>query len=195
MPIISFFTYAFVNSFTPGPNNFMALAYANKYGFKRSLPFCLGVSIGFFTIVLLSSIFNVLLVKILPSIQLPLTVFGVIYMLYLAYRIMTSRIETKKGSDDKPNTNLLFIGVVMQFINPKAILYGITVVGTFILPYFESYMSYLFFSLLLGFIGLLSACTWSLFGSVFQQYLIKYERVFNVVMALLLVYSAISIAI
>ncbi|MGB8272845.1 MAG: lysine transporter LysE, partial [Priestia megaterium] len=36
---------------------------------------------------------------------------------------------------------------------------------------------------------------WSLFGSVFQKFLSKYKSQFNIVMALLLMYSAVSILI
>ncbi|MEI2356444.1 LysE family transporter, partial [Mesobacillus zeae] len=98
-------------------------------------------------------------------------------------------IERNEGNDK----NLFIIGVLVQFINPKGILYGITVVSTFILPYYTSYFSYFIFSLFLGIVGLMSSSFWSLFGSIFQKFLAKYRQLFNIIMALLLVYSAISI--
>lgn len=42
MPLLSMLLYAFVSSFTPGPNNIMAMLLANKYGFKKTFRFCLG---------------------------------------------------------------------------------------------------------------------------------------------------------
>lgn len=45
--LIAFIIYAFVTSITPGPNNTMLLASGLNYGFKRSLPHVLGISIGF----------------------------------------------------------------------------------------------------------------------------------------------------
>ncbi|WP_312815044.1 hypothetical protein [Sedimentibacter sp.] len=40
MPNLSaFISYAFITSFTPGPNNIMSMTNATKYGFKKSLPF------------------------------------------------------------------------------------------------------------------------------------------------------------
>lgn len=192
---MAFFIYAIVNSFTPGPNNFMAMSFGNRYGLKRTISFCIGVSIGFFTIVLLSSVFNRILVEILPTIQLPLTIFGVIYMLYLAYVIVFSKKTKAHNKEEEAKSNLFFIGIIMQFVNPKAILYGITIVGIFILPFYDSNIAYFLFSLLLGLIGLVSAITWALFGSVLQRMITKYGRSFNIVMGLLLVYSAIAIAI
>ncbi len=46
MPLVPFLLYVFVTSFTPGPNNMMAMAYANKYGFRKSLRFIFGVTAG-----------------------------------------------------------------------------------------------------------------------------------------------------
>ncbi|MGE6256926.1 LysE family transporter [Heyndrickxia sporothermodurans] len=193
MPFLSFLLFVFITSFTPGPNNIMAMAFANKHGLKRTMKFCLGVGVGFFVITLLSVFFNLMLTNLLPIIEYPLTILGVGYMLYLAFKILTS-----KDSDDRKdggNNNFFLIGMFVQFINPKGILYGITVVATFILPYYHSYFSYLGFSLFLGIVGLMSTFSWSLFGSIFQKILLKYKRLFNIVMALLLVYSAISILI
>lgn len=194
MPLLSFLLFVFVSSFTPGPNNFMAMSLANKYGCKQTFQFCLGVSVGFFMIALFCSFFNLLLISLLPIIKTPLTILGVGYMLYLAYKTLTSKNNTGSDENDRNEKNLFLIGVLLQFINPKGILYGITVVATFLLPYYHSYFSYLIFSLFLGFVGLMSSCCWSLFGSLFQKLVMQHSQVFNLVMTLLLVYSAISIA-
>lgn len=61
MPLLSFLLYVFVTSFTPGPNNIMAMLLANKYGLKKTIRFCLGVGAGFFVIMLLCSYFNLCL--------------------------------------------------------------------------------------------------------------------------------------
>ncbi|MEY8344013.1 LysE family transporter [Niallia circulans] len=193
MPFLSFLLFVLVSSFTPGPNNFMAMSFANKYGFKKTIKFSLGVSAGFFVLALMCSIFNLLLISILPIIKIPLTIIGVGYILYLAYKTLTSKGINNNEKNDETNKNLFLIGVLIQFINPKGILYGITVVSTFILPYYTSYFSYFIFSLFLGIIGFLSSICWSIFGSIFQKSLSKYQKPFNIIMALLLIYSAISI--
>ncbi|WHZ01192.1 LysE family transporter [Neobacillus sp. YX16] len=192
MPLLPFLLFVFVSSFTPGPNNFMAMSFANKYGFKKTIKFCLGVAVGFFVLAFLCSFFNLLLINLLPVIKAPLTILGVGYMLYLAYKTITSKDDNNEKNEGN-DKNLFIIGVLVQFINPKGILYGITLVSTFILPYYTSYFSYFILSLFLGIVGLMSSSCWSLFGSIFQKFLAKYRQLFNIIMALLLVYSAISI--
>lgn len=193
MPIFSFLLFVFISSFTPGPNNFLAMTYANQHGLKRSINFCFGVAFGFFILTSLCSFFNIVLINIIPLIEFPLKILGVAYMLYLAFKIITS----KGGADhnEKNNKHLFTVGIFIQFVNPKGILFGLTVVSTFILPYYNSYSSFLLFSLFLGIVGLLSTFSWSLFGSMFQKILLKHNQLFNIIMAVLLIFSAISIVI
>lgn len=193
MSLVSFLLYVFVTSFTPGPNNIMAMLFANKYGFKKTFRFCLGVGAGFFVIMVLSTYFNLLLHNFIPKIELPMMILGAGYMVYLAIKIVTSK--NSANDDDGGKYNSFFAGMLLQFVNPKGVLYGITVVGTFILPYHTSHIVLLLFSLFLAVVGFLSTSSWSLFGSIFQKFLSKYRKQFNIVMALLLVYSAVSILI
>ena len=45
--------FAFVMSISPGPGNFLLLASGVNFGFVRSIPLVLGISLGFLTMVLL----------------------------------------------------------------------------------------------------------------------------------------------
>lgn len=191
MSLLSFFLYVFVTSFTAGPNNIMAMLFANRFGLRNTIRFCLGVSAGFFVIMILCSYFNLMLHQYIPRVELIMTIIGVMYMLFLAFKIMTSKSDDPKHNDGKHNGFL--IGMLLQFINPKGILYGVTVISTFILPYHTSHTSLIFYSIFLAFVGFLSTFCWSVFGSIFQSFLAKYRNQFNVIMALLLVYSAGSV--
>ncbi len=194
MSILSFLLYVFVTSFTPGPNNIMAMLFANQYGLKRTLRFCVGVGAGFFIIIMLSSYFNLWLKNFIPKIEFAMTILGAVYMLYLAYKVLTSKSKTKNSEREDKN-NSFKAGMLLQFVNPKGVLYGLTVISTFVIPFYHSNASLLLISLFLAFIGFLATFSWSLFGSMFQVFLSKYRRAFNVVMALLLVYSAVSVVV
>lgn len=191
MPLLSFLLYIFVTSFTPGPNNIMAMLFANEYGLKKTIKFCLGVGTGFLIVMLLCSYFNILLENFIPKIEFFMEILGAIYMIYLAIKIFLSKDDNKNNNEDRNNS--FFMGMILQFINPKGILYGITAIATFILPYHDSNFSIILYSIFLAFVGFLGTFSWSLFGSVFQKFLSKYRSQFNLIMALLLVYSAVSI--
>lgn len=188
-----FLSYAFVVSFTPGPNNIMALYNASKKGFKKGMTFNFGVATGFFVLMMLCSFFNYGLNATLPMIQPYMKIIGAMYMLYLAAKIYKSKAPSESDTAEYSIINFK-TGFMMQFVNPKAILYGITIVSTFIMPYYNSWFLLFLFSLFLAFIALLSTATWSLFGSLFTKLLAKNYKLFNIVMSALLVYTAISIS-
>ena len=190
--LVSFLSYVFVTCFTPGPNNIMSMINAKQYGLKKSFKFNLGIFVGFIIIMIACSYFNLILFNIMPKIEGFVGILGAIYMLYLAYKIAFSK---KMSTDiDIKNTNTFFVGLKLQFVNPKVILYGITTIATFIIPNYKSNFALILFSLFLAFIGFICTLCWSLFGALFQNFLTKYNKQFNIVMGLLLVYCAISIS-
>ncbi|MBK5240282.1 LysE family transporter [Clostridium sp.] len=190
--LVPFLSYVFVATFTPGPNNILSMVNAKRYGFKNSFPFIFGVFTGFTVLMIVCSFFNLFLFDLMPKIEHYVGIFGAVYMLYLAYKVA---FNTKTGTNHtSKQTNTYLTGLTMQFFNPKAILYGITVMANFIIPYYKSGFTLIFFSFSLSIIGLISIVSWALFGALFQDFLTKYNKQFNLVMGLLLVYCAISIS-
>ncbi len=191
MPLGAFLSYLFVTTFSPGPNNILAMSNAQRHGYKKTLKFIFGIISGFAIIMLISSFLNVLLARFLPTIMPVMRIIGGLYMLYIAYKILRHTSSQKNESNDIINTYKA--GFIMQFANFKVILYGITVTSLFIIPYYQSSIILIGFSLLLTFAGFLSTLTWALLGAVFQKYLQKYEKPFNLIMAGLIFYSAVMI--
>ncbi|MCK8060747.1 MULTISPECIES: LysE family transporter [unclassified Fusibacter] len=191
--LTAFLSYAVVVIFTPGPNNIISLALANKIGFKKAVNYPIGVMIGFFILLLLSSFFNLLLANLIPAIRNYMGILGALYMLLLAYKILVSQNGSDKNEEVK-SQGLILYGISMQFMNPKAILFAVTIVAGFITPYFSSAVHYLGFSILLALLAFVSTIAWATFGSVFKKFLTKFQRQFNLVMVMLLVYSALNIA-
>ena len=44
----AFLSYVLVVSFTPGPNVVLSMVNANKFGFRKTFKFLLGIFVGFF---------------------------------------------------------------------------------------------------------------------------------------------------
>lgn len=186
-----FLSYVFVTTFTPGPNNIMSMTNANRDGFKKTINFDLGVSAGFFVIMLTCSYFNLLLFNLIPKIKIFMSIVGSAYMLFLAYKIYTSK--PVEGESSNTNINSFSTAFILQFVNVKGILYGLTVASNFIIPYYKTHAALVMFALLLAFIAFISTVCWALFGALFQKFLSKYRKAFNTIMSLLLLYSAIAI--
>jgi threonine/homoserine/homoserine lactone efflux protein len=169
----------------------MSMTNANRDGFKKTINFNFGVFAGFVVIMLACSYFNLLLFHLIPRVKIIMAIIGSAYMIYLAYKIYTSKHV--EGENDNTHMNSFLSGFMLQFVNPKVILYGITTVSTFIVPFYKSVLALTFFTLFLAFVGFVATCCWSLFGSVFQRFLVRNNSVINFIMALLLVYCAVSL--
>lgn len=192
MPYGSFLLYAFLTSFTPGPNNIAAMSTAGSYGFARAFRYCAGVFFGFFVLLVLAAAFSAALSTFVPKMELPMKIIGALYMLYLGFVIVRDKPHgEKKESKFKPDS--VYTGFLLQFVNPKGILYAITSMASFVLPYTQSALLIGLFALLLAAIALASTTAWALCGAVFERLFTKHKKALNIVMALLLLYCAVSL--
>ncbi len=191
MPLIPLISYVFVMTFTPGPNNIMTMTNANHYGFKQTIKFMLGVMTGLIIILASSAYFNLLLLDIIPQLETYIGTIGGIYLTYLAVRILQN---TNHTSGQKINLNSFKTGLLMQLVNPKAIIFGLSVMANFIIPYVDNKINLALIALFLGFYAFIPLTCWALFGVGFKKILSNHRKTFNISMSILLFYSALSIA-
>ncbi|WHY73753.1 LysE family translocator [Fictibacillus enclensis] len=189
MDIASFIIYCFIVTFTPGPTNIVILSTVHNYGSKKAIEYTYGATIAFGLLLGLSAMLNTMLIAVLPKILLGMQIIGTIYMLYLAYQIYT--MDTSKPADNHAGT--FISGFLMQFLNPKVVLFTMTVIPSFILPYYTDMPAVTISVFVITVIGFLAFLAWILFGTIFKEFLQKHDRVVNVVMALSLVYATLMI--
>lgn len=189
-PWFSFLTYAVITAATPGPNNIMSMSNGVRKGFRGALPFNLGILTGFTMVMVLYTLFCSLLSTLIPKIKTPMLILGAAYMLYLAWEIFRS-----SGLIEEDHSKSGFLsGLLLQFINPKIYIYCIMSMEAYILPLYSGQpLTLLVFDLLLSFIGFVFTIAWTVFGSVFQTLFSRHARVVNTILALLLVYCAVSL--
>lgn len=193
MNFAAFLTFTLLTAFTPGPNNILAMSNTSKYGLKKSTGVIKGIFSGFLSVMILCSIFSVILVNIIPKIKPIMTYIGAAYILWLAWNVVKSKSQSKGENIKKADS--FITGFILQFINVKIILYGITAFSTFIIPFYSSFFSIGAFTLLITFFGCSGVFTWAIFGAAFQSFFERYRVTVNIIMALLLVYSAITLII
>jgi threonine/homoserine/homoserine lactone efflux protein len=121
--------FVFVVSITPGPNNALLWASGLRFGFRRTTRHVAGTAVGMAALVLAMAAGIGVLLTEAPGAELALKVAGSAYLLYLAVRIATSR-----GGDRTVAARPLGVlpAAAFQFANPKAWLFGLTAVGTFL---------------------------------------------------------------
>lgn len=188
--LIPFFTYAIITSFTPGPNNILALSSTSQYGIRRSVGVLSGMCAGFFAVMLLCAAFTLSLTRMVPDMAQWLSGVGALYILWLAWRIAVSD-PTASGAAARPLG--FWAGFVLQFVNVKIILYGITAISSFLLPYMRDMWGMLGVSVLLAGFGWVGNSLWAMGGHLFQKAFKKHGRAINRILAVMLVYCALRL--
>jgi len=188
---ISYVVILLVSTLTPGPNNILSMSRAAQVGFRNSFRLNLGMYAGFLAVIGLVTAFNFYLTSALPAIKPVLQIIGTVYILWLAFTIVWGQ---KKGKASAPTATGNFLtGFSMQIINPKVIIFSLTITSTFITPYYSSPLALAGFVLLNATMGFIATCSWGLFGSLFNQLFVKQARTMNIILAILLAGSALSL--
>lgn len=188
--LADFLIYCFLCAYTPGANNILSMSNAARVGFKKSIVFNYGVTVGFGIVMILCSVFTTTLYTLIPKVQIVIEILGAAYMLYLAWLIYKSSGDIESDGETKIGFKT---GVLLQFINVKIYIYSITAMSVYVLPVYNSFGWIAFFTLVLTLIGSSGSFVWALCGAALCKFISKHTKLVNTVMALLLVYCAVSI--
>jgi threonine/homoserine/homoserine lactone efflux protein len=123
--------FAVVGSVTPGPNNAVLWASGMRFGFRRTIPHVLGTALGIAVLVLGAAAGIGVLIEAVPAAEVGLKVAGSAYLLYMAVLVLGSG---GVGRTDVSHPLSLWQAVAFQSVNPKAWIFAIAAVGTFLPP-------------------------------------------------------------
>lgn len=190
---LSLASFVLVTTFTPGPNNISSASMGILYGYRRTLRYLLGIMSGFFVILMLSGWVSSFLLSKFPSFEGVLRILGALYILWLAWHTLRASY-TFEEEDQKPMGFLR--GFVLQVLNPKGIIYGLTIYSTFLVDKVDSAFYLILSAVILAVVAFTSVSLWTVFGAGIRKYLGKpgVKRVINIVLALLLVWTAIDLS-
>lgn len=182
-PLVAF---AFVSTFTPGPNNIMLMTSGANVGFMRTLPHMLGITIGFSMMVLLVGVGLTGLFQAYPLLQQILHVVCLTYLVYLAIKIARSR-PVGTAQEYKP---MSFVSAVLfQWVNPKGWSMALTAVSVY--NESASWLQLILISLVFALVNIPSVSIWTAAGKQLSYWMThpKYVGWFNGAMGGLLLAS------
>lgn len=183
--------FAFVTSVTPGPNNLMLMASGANFGFRRTVPHMLGVSLGFVLMAFLVGLGLAGLFQAYPLAQTALEVVSVVYMLWLAWKIAHSAAPKDRQAGGTPMTFLQ--AAAFQWVNPKAWAMALGAVAAYVPE--PSVGAYAAVAGVFAAVNLPSVAVWAAAGQGLRRWLEGPGRLrlFNWGMAGLLVLSLIPV--
>lgn len=183
--------YMFINSFTPGPGNVLAMNTTSCFGWKKGKKLILGICCGYFLVQLLCTIaLYSLNMMISPALSI-LKYIGALYMVWLSMYIAISR-PTQTNVNKNPSFST---GFLLQFVNVKVYFYVCTLLTVYFIPHIESIPLLILAGLGAATIGSAASLTWAFLGVKLQANYEKHYRLINGILALFLLYCAWEIVI
>ena len=171
--------------FTPGPNNAVASYSGFNFGIKKTIPLILGVWLGYTTFVILTNFVLISTFIQYPIIQEIIRILGTFFLIYLAYKISFSSLS----KEDKKINPVKFIDTfIFQFLNPKGVMAGITLISKFVLEndYINSSLTVI---AVCSLTAIASITTWAFLGKFLRKFATNnnFIKRFNYAMSLLLI--------
>jgi cysteine/O-acetylserine efflux protein len=185
----NFVLYCVINAFTPGPGNILALNTVTNYGWKKGRPLFFGIFTGYYVVQLIWAVFVFGIAAFLPSVLGVMKYIGAAYILWLAIHIAISKPE----KDDDSRSASYMKGFLLQFVNVKIYLFGMTALTGYITDYHKSLTSLVIAELFIATLGSFATLTWIGMGALIQKFYLKHYRIINILLALTLVECIISI--
>jgi cysteine/O-acetylserine efflux protein len=191
IPWLPLASYVFVTTFTPGPNNISAMSLGISHGYRRSLQFLAGITLGFFVVMVLCAVVDTLLLGSLPSIEPYLRIFASLYIVWLSIHTFVSSLKA-----DSTSTPPLHFhdGLLLQLLNPKVIVYGLSLYSSFLTGIAGDLALIALSAVVLTTVGFIAISTWAIAGTSFSRMFKKplIRTIVSAGLSLLLLYSAVE---
>lgn len=177
--------YIITTAITPGPNCIISLSNASQKGFPKCLTLNLGMLLGTATVDFASFFALSVLTSVIPSLRTVLQIFGIAYLVYLAFCLI------KKGSVSiGDSTGGFKTGFLMQFVNVKVMMLSVTANSIYVLPLMKSQLHGLLLVAIIPIICFLCGVVWAIAGAALSGIYNKHTKAFNLFFALVLLYQA-----
>ncbi|GAA6395202.1 cysteine/O-acetylserine transporter [Clostridiales bacterium] len=186
----SFLLYCFTGGITPGPANLCSLSAALRYGPRAALRQWRGLFTGFLLISLVSVAITWRLGAALGQYVGMLSWLGAVYMLWLAWHMVRS---PKSGAAKDPAAPTFRTGLLINLTNVKIMIFCLTALSAYVLPYTRSFWALLGVGLFLPFTGPVCNLVWLFAGASLQSLFTSHRRAVDITMAAALVLCAFSL--
>lgn len=185
--LFTMFIFSLTLSFSPGPVNMVIISSGAVHGFKNTFSFVSGATIGFTLLLIFICFGFYAAIEKYPVFFRYLNIAGSLFIMYLGYRIASSRPDMSLTKTNSPG----FVqGFVMQWINPKAWTACASGAALFSEP--ANPATALVFITIYFLVCYLSLSAWALIGEKVSVLLrsTRHLRTFNVLMGGLLLITA-----
>ena len=141
-----------------------------------------GIFSGYYVVQMVCAVFVYGVSTFLPDMLGVMKYVGAAYILWLAVHIAVSRPDEDGGE----RSASFWKGFMLQFVNVKIYLFGITALTGYVTNFSTSLPVLIFFELVIATIGTVATSAWIGMGLVIQKIYLRHYRLINIILAVAL---------
>ena len=189
--LLAFSFFTLVGAVTPGPNNTISTLSGATFGFRKTMPQMLGVSVGYPLMLAALGLGLGEVFKVVPWLHSAMRYVGAAFLLYLAWKLVRANAPQSAGTARPVG---FFEAFFFQWLNPKAWSIALGAIAAFTTPGLST-SAFLWevsvFTIVSAIIAFPSLVFWCLFGVAISAMLKdeRKRRIFNYTLAVILVLS------
>jgi len=189
--LLPLMTFAFVTCVTPGPNNTLLLVSGANFGFRRTVPHMLGISLGMAAMIFGMGLGLAAMIQRYDWVYTVLKLAAAVYVAWLAWKIAHAAAPSQGTTRAQPIG--LWQAAAFQWVNPKAVAMAISAASIYGAGGGAGQLALV--ALCFVCVGLPSISLWVIAGEALRQWLQSPARLraFNWTMAALLIAAMVPV--
>jgi len=192
--IVSLIVATFLLLGSPGPAPLALAATGATYGFKKAVPFLIGILCGLVVAIVGATAGIASFFSTFPDLKLGIQVVGLLYIVYVALKIARAPVLSSYENEiDSPPK--LVDGFILNVLNPKVYAAFFALFSQFLLPIENTVMSYITTGILVFTVATVVDIIWLALGGVLRPVFESpmSTRVLRVTFAVLMVVAVVVV--
>ena len=177
---------------SPGPATLALAATGATLGFKKGLPFLMGILAGLAAAIVGASLGVASLFATWPELKFWVQILGALYIVFIAFKIATAPVLNDSNKDliSAPGFT---DGFVLNLLNPKAYAAFFAIFSQFLLPFAEVHVGFIATGLVCFLVGLSVDIVWLYIGGLLKQVFQRERsaRLIRITFALLMIVAVV----
>ncbi|MGS2717316.1 LysE family translocator [Eionea flava] len=165
---IAWFAVVFPLVFSPGPANIVFALSGAKQGFKRSIPFLLGVDLVYIICSLIIGFGLGEFLKAYPTLLIVIKMLGIAYLFYLVYKFLKPASKREGGS---VTVYTFYDGMILQALNPKGWTMLFLMFSLFLDGSFDHTKQVVYLVVMVAIMNISTHVIWLLAGTMITRYI------------------------
>lgn len=167
--LISLLLATFLLLGSPGPATMALAATGATHGFKKGLPFLLGILAGLVFVITGAALGLAALFASFPSVKIVLQIAGAGYILFLAWKIASAPLLNTSNNEDSHIPHF-FDGFIVNLLNVKAYAVFLAIFSQFLLPNSDMTLAYISTGTVCIIMGIIIDVIWLWLGSAISPF-------------------------